>query len=219
MARHSPQFGDADHATMRASVVAGAAILFGAFAVIGFLLCLQFGIRGWRQVPVIVGFGSTASFVAMRVGLGFARSAGAAFARFVAPSGSTTPYQYGYSYQQALAARGDVTGALESYEAVLRERPADVEAIAQTAELYATSGNALRAVQLFRALRAIPGVSEARDMYASNRLVDLYLLTKQEGRALVELRRLIERYPGTDASRRAHDALGRLKRAAEPALR
>ena len=202
---------------MRTSMLAGSLVLFAAFAVIGFLLCLQLGIRGWRQVPVIIGFGATAAIVAMRFGLGLAQGSAATFARFIAPSGSTTPYEYGYSYQQALAAKGDVAGALESYEAVLRERPNDAEACAQTAELYATSGNPGRALELFRALRAIPGVGHARDIYASNRLVDLYRLTKQEGRALVELRRLVERYPGTDAGGRAREALGRLK-AASPAM-
>ena len=47
----------------------------------------------------------------------------------------------------------------------------------------------------------------------SNRLVDLHLLAEEDGRALVELRRLIELYPGTDTSIRAREALGRLKSA------
>lgn len=46
---------------------------------------------------------------------------------------------------------------------------------------------------------------------ASNRLVDLSLLGRDEGRALVELRRLVECYPGTDTAIRAREALGRLK--------
>jgi tetratricopeptide (TPR) repeat protein len=212
-----PRFGDADSDGMRTSVVAGSLALFAAFAVIGYLLCLQLGIKGWHQLAVIVGFGASASSLSIGLGLGFARTSAAAFARFVAPNGTTTPYQYGYSYQQVLAAKGDVIGALESYEAVLRERPTDAEALAQAAELYATSGNAARAVELFRALRAIPGVGDARDIYASNRLVDLYLLTKQDGRALVELRRLVERYGRTDAGARARGALGRLKAAPEAA--
>ena len=216
---HRPRFGDADAGATRAAVLAGASVLFLVFAVIAFLLCLQLGITGWRRIPVIVGFGAGASLTAVWFGLGFARSAGGVLARFVAPSGSSTPYQYGYSYQQALAAKGDVAGALESYEAVLRERPGDAEAIAQTAELYATNGHVDRAVALFRSLRGIPGVSDARDVYASNRLVDLYLLAGQEGRALVELRRIIERFPGTDAASRAREALGRLKTGATPSAR
>jgi hypothetical protein len=206
-----PTFGDTDPSSLRTSIVAGSAILFVAFGVIGKLLCVMFGLKGWIQVPIIVGFGASATFVAIRFGLGVANVAGQVVGRFVAPSGSSTPYQYGYSYQQALAARGDVAGALESYEAVLQDAPADLEAHVQAAELYLTSGNTTRALELFRALRTIPGVSQARDIYASNRLVDLYLLRGDEGRALVELRRLVERYPGTDTALRAREALGRLK--------
>ena len=87
----------------------------------------------------------------------------------------------------------------------------------QAAELYLSNGNARRASELFRAIRNVPGVSDARDIYASNRLVDLYLLTDDDGRALVELRRLIERYPNTDTARRAREALGRLKLVNPPA--
>jgi len=186
-------------------------VLFLPFCLIGFLLCLLLGIKGWIQIPLIAVFGSSLAFAAVRFGLSFGHAAGQFVARFIAPSGSTTPYQYGYSYQQALAVRGDVAGALESYEAVLQDAPGEVEAYVQAAELYLTSGNIARAIELFRAVRMIPGVTNARDIYASNRLVDLHLLAKDDGRALVELRRLIERYPGTDTAIRAREALGRLK--------
>jgi len=194
-------------------LIAGTVGLFVPFCVIGFLLCLVVGIKGVVQVPLVVVVAGSLAFAAVRFGLGFSHAAGQFVARFVAPSGSTTPYQYGYSYQQALASRGDVAGALESYEAVLQDTPGEVEAQVQAAELYLTSGNVARAMELFRAVRTVPGVSSARDIYASNRLVDLHLLAKEAGRALVELRRLIERYPGTDTAIRAREALGRLKSA------
>lgn len=192
-------------------VLVGAAVLFLPFGVIGYLLCLLLGTAGWLRLPLIVVFASACSVAAVRFGLGVGNVSGQVVARFIAPSGRTTPYQYGYSYQQALAARGDVAGALESYEAVLNASPHDVEAHVQTAELYATSGNPSRAIEVFRALRGIPVVSDARDIYASNRLVDLHLAANDQGRALVELRRLIERYPGSDTATRAREALGTIK--------
>jgi tetratricopeptide (TPR) repeat protein len=206
-----PNFADVDSAELRKGLAAGTVVLFVPFCVIGYLLCLLLGIHDWRQAPVILGFGGASALVAVRFGFGVAHVAGQAVARFIAPSGSTTPYQYGYSYQQALAARGDVAGALESYEAVLRDAPADVEARLQAAELYAASGNPTRAMELFRALRTIPRVSAASDIYASNRLVDLHMAANDDGRALVELRRIVERYPGTDAARGARAALGLIK--------
>lgn len=187
-------------------------MLFVPFAIIGFLLCLLLGIRGWIRLPIVVLFGSSAATAILRFAIGFANTAGDFVARFVAPSGSTTPYQKTFSYQQSLAARGDIAGALASYEAELRAAPHEVEAYAQAAELYASSGSASRAIELFRTMRTLPAISAARDIYASNRLIDLYLGAAQhDGRALVELRRLIECHPGTDTARRAREALGRLK--------
>lgn len=208
-----PRFGDNDFGTSRHRVLVGTIVLFMPFAVIGFLLCLMFGIDGWPRVSIVVAFGSLCARACVRLGLGFANVAGQVVARFVAPSGSTTPYEPGFSYQQSLAIRGNVAQALESFEAVLRESPHDVEAHAQAADMYAEHGQHGRAIELFRAMRDIPGVSAARDVYASNRLIDLYLgPARDDGRALVELRRLIERHPGTDTASRARVALGRLKR-------
>jgi len=205
-----PRFADADPAAQRSALTAGSIVLFIPFAFIGYLLCLVFEIEGWTRIAAILGFGATPAAAAVRFGMGFAQSSGQVFARFVVPSGSTTPYEYGFSFQQSLAANGDIAGALESYEAVLRESPHQLEASLQAAELYAKNGNASRAIELFRGARELPGVSEARSVYASNRLVDLYLAAN-DGCALVELRRLVEQHPGTDTARRVREALGRLK--------
>ena len=181
------------------------------FSVIGFLVCLLLEITGWKRLTIILLFGLQAVGI-VRFALRFANAMGQLIARFVAPSGSTTPYEQTFSYQQALAAKGDIPGALESYEAVLRESPQQAEAGVQAAELYASIGNTGRAIELLRAVREIPGVSSAREIYASNRLIDLYLgAAGDDGRALVELRRLVERHPGTDTAARAREALGRLK--------
>lgn len=207
-----PRFGDADLGALRPTLLASMAVLFVPFAVIGYLLCLLLGVKGWMQVAVIVGSGVGASVTTISVGLGIASRASRLVERFVAPSGSTTPYEYAFSYEQALAAKGDVVGAIAAYEAYLRESPHNVEAHVQAAELHAKSGNTTRAIELFRAVRNVPGVSSVRDVYASQRLVDLYRgPARDEGRALVELRRLVERYPDTDTAVRAREALGALK--------
>jgi hypothetical protein len=122
-------------------------------------------------------------------------------------------YVRDFSYQEALAARGDVAGALASYEAVMRDSPADPEPRLRAAELCAKGGQDLqRAATLFRSVQGIPGVPAERLLYASHRLVDLYLGPLAEpGRALVELRRIIERFPGSAAAAQARTALTKLK--------
>ena len=81
------------------------------------------------------------------------------------------------------------------------------------AELYSRDpANAQRAAELFREAQRIPAISPGRDIYVTNRLVDL--LTgpiADPGRALVELRRLIERYPNSQAAGHAREAIARLK--------
>ena len=60
--------------------------------------------------------------------------------------------------------------------------------------------------------REIPGASRELVRYAQTKIVDLYLgPLKDEGRALVELRRLIEGFPGTHEAEQARAALARIK--------
>ncbi|HKG92203.1 MAG TPA: hypothetical protein VKA84_09940, partial [Gemmatimonadaceae bacterium] len=66
---------------------------------------------------------------------------------------------------------------------------------------------------LFREVQSIPGVPAQRDLYASNRLVDLYRgPLGDEGRALVELRRLAERHPKSPEAAYAREAIAKMKR-------
>ena len=83
----------------------------------------------------------------------------------------------------------------------------------KAAEHYATRNrDPRRAAELFREVRAIPGCSIRDAVYASTRLVDLYDGPLDEpGRALVELRRIIEQYPDTPMAKHARAALPSLK--------
>ena len=143
----------------------------------------------------------------------FADTAGAVAKAFTLPSGNSTPYEQGFSHQESLAIRGDVAGALESYEAIIAEQPTAIPPRMKAAEHYA-SGNRdpRRAAQLFREIRDIPGCSVRDAVYASTRLADLYDGPLGEpGRALVELRRIIEQYPDTPMAKHARAALPALK--------
>jgi hypothetical protein len=131
----------------------------------------------------------------------------------VAIGGASTPSTEQFSYQQSLVMKGKVDEALASYEAIINERPANVDVRVRAAELYVSKKrNFRRGADLFREAQGIPSISPGEDLYVTNRLVDLYagpLATP--GRALVELRRLIHRYPDGPAAARAKEALRRLK--------
>lgn len=139
---------------------------------------------------------------------------GNGFMAFIQPSGSSTPYEDDDSINDARVMRGDIAGALESYEAQFAARPAGVRAGIRAADLYAgKAANPQRAAEILRAIQRMPDVTPADDVVASNRLIDLYRGQLGEGkRALSELRRLADRYPGSDVADRAVSAIGALKR-------
>ena len=140
-------------------------------------------------------------------------AAGAAALAVTAPSGLSTPYEEQYSWEESLAARGDIPAALAAYERIIAERATAVLPRLRATELYAARGNEPgRAAALFREVRAIPGVTTRDALYACSRLVDLYDGQLDEpGRALVELRRIIELYPASPAAVHARLVLPRLK--------
>ena len=109
--------------------------------------------------------------------------------------------------------RGQVDDALASYEAIIAERPAMTAVRLRAAALYASRGNdPRRAAELLREVMALPDVSARDDIAASNRLIELLMGPLAEpGRAMVELRRLMDRHPGTDAAARARLTLAELK--------
>lgn len=137
--------------------------------------------------------------------------AGKMFGEFIQPSGAGS-YERQYSHEDALVMRGDVEGALSSYERIILEAPDDAQPRIRAAELYAKSGMRERAEILFRAVQRLPRVARGDDVYASNRLVDLYLAWPgHETKGLRELRRLIDTYPETDVAERARAGLVNLK--------
>ena len=139
---------------------------------------------------------------------------GATFGSFTMPSGNSTPYEGEDSVTQAQVMRGDIAGALDSLEAQMARAPDDLKVMIRAADLYAgKGGNPARAAEILKAIQRFPEVRAADDVYASNRLIDLYRGPLGESRkALSELRRLADRYPGTDVATRALEALASLKR-------
>lgn len=180
---------------------------FTVFGLTSAALMLRVGFRWWT-IPM----GLLAGAAAAGATLAIVHAAGRTW-EHVMMDGSSTPYAEQYSYQQALVMLGRLDQALESFEAVIKEKPDAVDARIRAAELYAREkGDNARAAALFREAQRIATISAGDDVYVSNRLVDLLAgPLQQSGRALVELRRLIERYPGTAVADHARVALTQLK--------
>lgn len=160
-------------------------------------------------------------------GLNAASAAGRFFGRFILPTGESTPYEHQFSLEDAMAARGDVAGAIESLEATISLTPLDaptgINVRIRAAELYmgrATTAKTAelrtadnqRAADLFREVQRFAAVSASHDIYVSNRLIDLLLgPLRQPSRALVELSRIVARYPTSSAAQHARTAIAKLK--------
>ncbi len=133
------------------------------------------------------------------------------------PTGSTTPYERVFSYQHALEMRGDVEGAVLSFEALIRESPDDAAVRFAAAALFAGRGKRPeRAAELYREIRQLPGATRQHEFGATNALIDLYRgALNDEGRARTELRRFAERFADTPAGAMARRALEEPRPAAE----
>jgi hypothetical protein len=119
----------------------------------------------------------------------------------------------GYSHIEALEMRGDVPGALAAWEAAVAENPDALQARISGAELYTRkAGNHARDAQLYRDVQHHPKAPAETRLYVTQRLIDLYLGPLDDnGRALVELRRLATNWPDSPEGKGALQAIARIK--------
>ena len=184
------------------------------FMFIGLLIGFKLRLRPVEIVGCMIATGLIAGMVVRYVSMALAGIAGSAVLSALQPSGASTPYQHQYSYQESLAAKGDIAGAIESYEALIAEWSDDFEARVRVADLYARSAKQPeKAAEHFRAVQRTPDVTPERLIYASNRLVDLYLgPLDDDGHAMIELRKIIDWAPNSAVGQNARLALSNLKK-------
>jgi hypothetical protein len=133
--------------------------------------------------------------------------------RLIAVDGGSTPSVPQYSYEQSLIMQGKVAESLASFEIIIAAEPAAVRPRIVAADLYLREAkNAARSAELLHEAQLIRPLSPGDDIYIANRLVDLYVgPLGAPHKALRELRRIIDRYDGTDAASHARTALAELK--------
>lgn len=104
-----------------------------------------------------------------------------------------------HSHAEALAAKGNLADASAAFDALRAEHGERASSLRAEADLHlAPGGDAIRARELLLRLRKAPDLTRADELYATHRLIDLYLgPLSDDGRAMVELRRLADRFPGT----------------------
>ncbi len=191
------------------AIATGAAIAVLMVPLLAFEGPHMWGITGWSLLFfVLFGAGGTGALATVAIITGLRQTVRAANVLYN-PSGSTTPYERVYSYQHALEMRGDIAGAMESWEALIKESPGDAAVRFAAAALFAGRGkNPARAAELYREIRQLPGATVQHEFGATNALIDLYRgPLKDEGRERSELRRFAERFRGTPQGELARRAL------------
>lgn len=133
--------------------------LYG-FVVFGLVLSAMTSQLGFSFVGFLAAAG--AGTVAGAIGAWLGEASGNTYKRFMV-DGMSTPYVEQYSYQQALVMQGRIEDALESFEAVIAERPDAFDARVKAAELYSRDlKNHARAAELFRQAQRIPATLKKR---------------------------------------------------------
>lgn len=130
-----------------------------------------------------------------------------------APSGKSTAYTPTFSHIETLEVRGDLDGAARAWEETIAEHPDNALVRVRAADFHLRRrSDAVRAVELYRAARDLGTANEDLRRYIGQKITDLYLgPLKDEGRAMGELRRLIDSFPGTREAEAARDALAAIK--------
>jgi hypothetical protein len=201
--------------------VTAQALLYGGYvhgaivAVLGIFFTILLQARGDLPGNLLVTFAG--GVVGFTVGTGVARvlfGAGTRAAGSVySPAGRSTAYTPTLSHIEALEVRGDLDGAAEAWELEIHEHPESATLLVRAGDFHLRlrkdPATALAHYQQARALGT--GTTDLR-RYVQQKLVDLYLgPLMDEGRAMAELRRLIDAFPGTREAEAARASLAELK--------
>ena len=188
--------------------------LYGAVAMVIFTAVAQsFGLpgvpRGFLTIPVAALIGFAAGKL---VGFSLLESSGRVAQSVYAPTAAGS-YTQTHSNIDAMEAAGDYKGAVAAWEAVAVSQPGKPWPLMRAGELYLrVLAEPEMALDRFRLARDAPGITPEQHRYASQKVIDLYLgPLADEGRAMAELRRLIDRHPGTREAEGARAAIQRIK--------
>lgn len=130
-----------------------------------------------------------------------------------APRGDSAAYVPTYSQIDALIIRGDLDGAAEAFAQEMARAPGHVGLIVKAADFHLRERkDPASALALYQEARRLGSGSADTRRYIQQKLVDVYLgPLRDEGRAMVELRRLIDAFPGTREAEAARESLATLK--------
>lgn len=162
-----------------------------------FVTAMQ-GIEGARRWVIAPGY----AFAAVVAGLTFVGGlqwiATRVMMSFMQPGGRSRDVDSS-SKAESMAMSGNFEEASAEFEANRARRGETIASLRAEAEIHASAaGDPKRAEELYLRIRRSPLATRSDQLYASHRLIDLYIgLLDDPGRVMVELRRMAERFPDT----------------------
>ncbi|MBI4420997.1 MAG: tetratricopeptide repeat protein [Gemmatimonadetes bacterium] len=168
---------------------------------------LLYGLAGFFLGAII---GWLFSFLVVRA---LMAGAGAAAGTIYAPSGDSTPHKREYSLPQSLALRGRYEEAIRAYQDCCAEFPDDPEPYIRIARLYREElGRPEDAVSWFKKARAEARLQPELEALVTQEIIEAFTYKlAAPRRAMPELARLAERFPGTREGNWAAQRLRELK--------
>ena len=144
--------------------------------------------------------------------------AGGAASSLYTPSGDSTAYVPTFSHIDTLIIRGDFDGAATAWEVAMLENPTNPGVVVNAADFHLRERkDSATALSLYRRARQLNAGGEDLRRYVQQKIVDMYLgPLDDEGRAMAELRRLIDAFPQSREAEAAREALAAIKAKREP---
>lgn len=165
--------------------------------------------KSQRLIVAFVAAPPIAAFVVVFIWLVLTGTGNVAHAMLHPPSGGPTAIPT--SGAEALFTQGDLDGSIAAFDALREKYGTTADLLRTEADLHlGRDGRPERARELLIRLRQLPGVTRGDELFATQRLIDLYFGPLRDGaRALSEMRRLVERFPGTRDAEGARAELAR----------
>jgi hypothetical protein len=139
--------------------------------------------------------------------------AGGAASSLYTPSGDSTAYTPTFSHIDTLVIRGDFDGAATAWDVAILENPTNPGVIVKAADFHLRERkDPATALSLYQRARQLNTGGDDLRRYVQQKIVDMYLgPLNDEGRALSELRRLIDGFPESREAEAAREALAAIK--------
>ncbi len=197
----SDQSTNIGHASRVGNQIRGMAILLGIFTAVSIPVGLALGSWSWLLLGGTVAGWFVLGFYYL-MNRAFIEPVGDAIGRILVQSGGSTPSVAQHSNIETMEARGQYAQAAEAYRAVIAAEPEDLVACEKLGQL------ALRQLKDYGTALFAYREAEKRASEPKRRLGYAMLVAgiyrdnlKDYGRAMVELRRIVAKYP--DAPNRA----------------